>query len=328
MKKLAALCLTAVVLISLCGVSAAADTAEEIPGTYTLINMIGEGLENMEESLRAMANMGMTATLTVAEDGSATLDLFDEQSELSFDFDAGIAAADGETLPFALEDGVLILGDEESALIFSRSGFGEDPIKDGGPFRLFVLSDVVDAEGNSVAEFFLKGGEEPADIRLFLFEGGAARLSEPGNTEELRFDFDAMTVSFAEGGSLPFTLEETTLRIEHYDGDALILEQDDPGFAGPYVMTAMVNGEEGDVSDQLPMLEAIGMLPTMVVNEDGEAKIDLFGTELEILFDFDDMTAAVDGESIPFTYEYGVIMIREDDSCMSFSRVLEEDAGS
>ena len=82
-------------------------------------------------------------------------------------------------------------------------------------------------------------------------------------------------------------------------------------------MTAMVNGEDGDMSEQLALLEAVNMLPTLVIDEDGKGVLDLFDSDMEMVFDFEAMMADIQGEKVPFTYDKGVIEIGEGDQYMS-----------
>ena len=76
MKKVLSLLLAAVLLCGLCGVSALAEGEADIFGSYTLIDMLDSSSdEDMTEAIQAMAALGMSATLTVNEDGSALIHL-------------------------------------------------------------------------------------------------------------------------------------------------------------------------------------------------------------------------------------------------------------
>jgi hypothetical protein len=144
-----------------------------------------------------------------------------------------------------------------------------------------------------------------------------------GESTDVQFDFDTMTVT-AEDETASFTLDGDFLSIldsEDITGNFVLA---DPGFVGPYVMTGMVSGEEGDMSEQLVLLDALNMLPTLVIDEDGSGALDLFGSEMALVFDFEALMVDIDGESIPFTYDKGVIGIGEGDQSMSFARVLPE----
>ncbi len=323
MKKTLSLLLVLLMLFSFCGVSALADDGMDICGEYTLFNVIDEENGDSTEMLQAMAAMGKTATLTVNEDGSAVMDLFGEEQTMTFDFEEEVIRVGENAVPYSFDGEVLIIGEDDGSFYFSKEGITLD--ESGGPFTFYILSDILDDDGESVLDEYYDP-EDAESVTLILFSHGDAVFEDDDQWTELFFDFEEQTVTWDEDDVFSFELEEGCLIIVNGDGDRIVMEQADPGYAGPYVMTAMVSEEDGDITEQLSLLDALGMLPTMVVNEDGKALLDLFGTELEIRFDFEDMTAEKDGESLPFSYEYGVITIGEGQDSMSFSRVLEKEA--
>ncbi len=323
MKKILAVLLAAILLCSLCGATALAEKYEEIFGEYTLINMLSaDSDEDMTEMVQAMAAMGMSATLLVNEDGSAVMDMFGEQQELSFDFDAQTVSDGEEVIPYSFDGEELIIGNEEQGFVFSKAGV-ELPERSGGPFSFYLLTELLDENGEDYLPEIKAGCEEGTMFGLYLFKDGSCSLVMYDESEPGRFDFDAMTLSIGED-TLDFTLEGEVLSIVDTDGVVGIFTLSDPGYVGPYVMTAMVNGEDGDMSEQLALLEAMNMLPTLVIGEDGKGVLDLFESEMEMIFDFEAMTADIQGEKIPFSYDKGVIGIGEGDQFMSFARVLPE----
>ena len=323
MKKILAVLLAAILLCSLCGATALAEKYEEIFGEYTLINMLSaDSDEDMTEMVQAMAAMGMSATLLVNEDGSAVMDMFGEQQELSFDFDAQTVSDGEEVIPYSFDGEELIIGNEEQGFVFSKAGV-ELPERSGGPFSFYLLTELLDENGEDYLPEIKAGCEEGTMFGLYLFKDGSCSLVMYDESEPGRFDFDAMTLSIGDD-TLDFTLEGEVLSIVDTDGVVGIFTLSDPGYVGPYVMTAMVNGEDGDMSEQLALLEAMNMLPTLVIGEDGKGVLDLFESEMEMVFDFEAMTADIQGEKIPFSYDKGVIGIGEGDQFMSFARVLPE----
>ena len=325
MKKLFSLLLVVLLLCSLCGVSAAADNAEDIVGTYTLVSAYNEENGDLSESLQLMATLGMTATLTVNPDGSAVFDLFGEQQDLHFDFAAGtVSSDDGEDLPYRLEDGKLYLGDETNYFVFSEEGLEPADTSFQGPFRYFLVTTVQDAKGNDVLDEYDISEDELGSVGLFLFEDGSARFEDLDSTLDMYFDFENMTVDAGDGDILPFSLEGTTLVLENTYGEYMVLEQTDPGFVGPYEMTFMVTESQGDLSEQISVLKAVGMTPTLTLEEDGSGVLVIVEDRMNLQFDFDAMTVEVDGESLPFTYEFGVIQVGEGSNAMHFARILPE----
>ena len=291
MKKLFSLLLVVLLLCSLCGVSAAADNAEDIVGTYTLVSAYNEENGDLSESLQLMATLGMTATLTVNPDGSAVFDLFGEQQDLHFDFAAGtVSSDDGEDLPYRLEDGKLYLGDETNYFVFSEEGLEPADTSFQGPFRYFLVTTVQDAKGNDVLDEYDISEDELGSVGLFLFEDGSARFEDLDSTLDMYFDFENMTVDAGDGDILPFSLEGTTLVLENTYGDYMVLEQTDPGFVGPYEMTFMVTESQGDLSEQISVLKAVGMTPTLTLEEDGSGVLVIVEDRMNLQFDFDPET--------------------------------------
>ena len=323
MKKLLSLLLAAILLCSLCGATALAEKYDEIFGEYTLVNMLSaDSDEDMTEMVQAMAALGMKATLVVNEDGSAVMDMFGEQQELTFDFDAQTVTDGEDAIPYSFNGEELIIGTEEQGFVFSKAGI-ELPERSGGPFSFYLLTELLDENGEDYLPEVKAECDEDTLFGLYLFKDGSCSLVMYDESEPGRFDFDAMTLSFGED-TLDFTLDGEVLSIVDTDGVVGIFTLADPGFVGPYVMTAMVNGEDGDMSEQLALLEAVNMLPTLVIDEDGKGVLDLFDSDMEMVFDFEAMMADIQGEKVPFTYDKGVIEIGDGDQYMSFARVLPE----
>lgn len=323
MKKLLSILLAAVLLCSLCGVAALADGAADICGSYTLINMLDSSSdEDMTEAIQAMAAMGMSATLVVNEDGSALMDIFGEEQALTFDFDAQTVTDGEDAIPYSFDGEQLIIGNEEQGFVFSKAGI-ELPESGRGPFSFYLMTALLDENGEDLLPEIKADYDEDTLFALYLFKDGSGSLERYGESLPLQFDFDAMTIT-AEDMTVSFTLEGDVLSImETVDtiGNFILA---DPGFVGPYVMTAMINGEDGDMSEQLALLEALNMLPTLVIDEGGKGVMNLFDSDMELVFDFETLMADIQGESIPFTYDKGVIEIGEGEQFMSFARVLPE----
>ncbi len=121
MKKGISILLVLLLLCSLCGVTAMADDAAELPGSYTLVNMFDPDSEDMSEMIKTLTAFGMRATLTVEEDGSAVMDVFGEELSMVFDFETKTISADGEIIPYSFDGESVLVGDEEQGFLFSRA---------------------------------------------------------------------------------------------------------------------------------------------------------------------------------------------------------------
>lgn len=326
MKKVLSLLLAAVLLCGLCGVSALAEGEADIFGSYTLIDMLDSSSdEDMTEAIQAMAALGMSATLTVNEDGSALMDIFGEQQALTFDFDAQTVTDGEEAISYSFDGEKLIIGDEEQGFVFSKAGV-EMPQRSGGPFSFYLMTELLDGGGEDLLPEIKASHGEDTLCALYLFKDGSGILEMYGESTPLQFDFDTMTITAGDETAV-FKQEGDVLRIVDTENSIGTFVLSDPGCVGPYVMAAMVSGEDGDMSEQLAPLEAVNMLPKLVIDEDGKGALDLFGSEMALVFDFETLMVDIEGESIPFTYDKGVIEIGEGDQFMSFARVLPEADG-
>ena len=330
MKKTLSILLVLLMLCSLCGVTAMADDAADVVGSYRLVSFKAGDQEITEEMIALMESAGRPGTLTVNEDGSAVLDLFGEQTlNLHFDFAAGTVDADGDALNYTLDGDVLTIGDADGAMVFSKGSAVQRGV---GSFRLFAAVDVLDPAGSSVLDEYVDDPAEAASVTLTLFNAGDAIFSDLGEVVDMDFDFDAMTFSVhGEDEVFPFLLDGTHMYLENMDGNTIVMEQADPGWVGPYELTDMSEDmmenfetEGFENADIYQMMRVMGMLPTLSIDENGHGTLSMFGQTMELEFDFDAMTVSSEGEPIPFTYENGTLSFGMDGSYLSFGRVLAD----
>ena len=96
------------------GTTAAADTAA---GTWKLVSMTYNGMTVGKEDLE---EMGTAMTLDLLEDGTGTMDYDGTVYDLTWD-DSAITM-DGVADEYTLEDGVLVLANDETEMVFERPG--------------------------------------------------------------------------------------------------------------------------------------------------------------------------------------------------------------
>ena len=94
--------------------NAPADTAA---GTWELVSMTYNGMTVGKEDLE---EMGTSMTLNLLEDGTGTMDYDGTVHDLTWD-DSAITT-DGVADAYTLEDGVLVLANEETEMVFERPG--------------------------------------------------------------------------------------------------------------------------------------------------------------------------------------------------------------
>lgn len=323
MKRILSWLIAIAMLAAAACVPALADEEDTVWGTYTMSSMSDEESgEDMTEMLEMMASLGMAATLTINEDGAAQLDLFGETEEMTFDFDAMTVYVDEDTqVSYTYEDGVLSFGDQDVTMTFTK-GEPELP-KTNRPFDYYVLVAETDGDGADL--------EPDEDADLVLYAEGDGILTYYGEEMDVNLDFDAMTFDLM-GQTGEFTREEDALTLVAPDGYALQFRLADPGYVGDYTVTGMSSEEDGEMDEDLDMLRAIGLAPTLTINEDGSGSMSMFGVSIEMNFDFDAMTVTSvteEGEETQsFTYENGQISFESEGSSMTFSRVLELEENS
>ena len=121
--KKAGVLLLAALLLTGCGgaentsdavMSVSEDTAA---GTWELVSMTYNGMTVGKEDLE---EMGTSMTLNLLEDGTGTMDYDGTVHDLTWD-DSAITT-DGVADAYTLEDGVLVLANEETEMVFERPG--------------------------------------------------------------------------------------------------------------------------------------------------------------------------------------------------------------
>lgn len=120
MKKIMSCVLVLALFLSLSltggwGVQARADTPADRAGTYELTEMVIDG----EDYTEALKLSGITITLVLNADGTGLLDTEDEVLELTWD-EKNITADDGIPVPYTYQDGILIMVEDETTMVFQK----------------------------------------------------------------------------------------------------------------------------------------------------------------------------------------------------------------
>ena len=319
MKRMLSLLLAAVLLIALCGVTAFADDASELVGSYVLTGIAGEGFDITPEILELFQKLGLSITLTVNEDGSAVMELLDETEQMRFNFAERTVIIDGELYSYAYQDGSIFIDFGDGGLTFSKEGEEE---KYAGPFDFYVLQDLLDEDGVSIldeyAPYFPVEGD-PASVTLTIFESGYARAVDSAGVYSYFFDFDRMTCWEEGWEDSPdsFSLEGDLL-VMREGGEQMVFRLSDPGYPGPY---QMVIGED-ESEETAGLLKLMAPFCTMEISGDGNAVMSILGESKNLSFDFGSMTVTIDGGTTDFTYQNGKLSFKIGEETMRFARVL------
>lgn len=318
MKKVLSWALAVVMVCTLCCVPALALDMEELAGSYKLTAMDDGSGTDYSEYLPLLDAMGMAITLEIYEDGTAELSMMGEIQPLEFRLDDMTVGMDDDFLPFTFEDGTLVIGSEgEYYMSFSK---GDASPKRSLPFDYYVAESV---PGDDASE------EEAV---LYVFSDGTGRLDLGELSMEAEFDFENMVVAL-EGQELEFTLEDDVLTIIG-NGDEVAFRLSDPGWVGPYGIVDLKVPEGTDTQgfDLEALMDSMGALFRLEIDEDGVGVLDVMGTVITMKFDFDEMTVVsidedgTESEAIPFTYENGRITVEEEGAMLTFGRILAEEA--
>ena len=99
------------------GCSCGRSEPESPAGKYELSAMVTEGKETAPEDIELLKKKGLDCTLTLEADGTGILDLFGEETAVTWDEET-VSAGD-KTMPYIREDKKITLTDGESSLTFS-----------------------------------------------------------------------------------------------------------------------------------------------------------------------------------------------------------------
>ena len=91
----------------------------EMAGHYEIMAMISDGKESGAEDLALLKSKGLSCTIVLNADGTGLLNLFGEESSLTWDGEAIFTT--GKTMPYICRFGLLTLINGNSALTFSRT---------------------------------------------------------------------------------------------------------------------------------------------------------------------------------------------------------------
>ena len=85
---------------------------------------------------------------------------------------------------------------------------------------------------------------------------------------------------------------------------------------GTYKLTTMVQGDE-DMTDQVAMMESMGMEISLVLNDDGTGYLDMMGEHMDLTWDA--RYLIVDGEKEPYSMDGDVLTLKEPGTTMTFT---------
>lgn len=263
----------AAALALLLALSLAACGKEKTPadvGYYVLTSMAMEGMTMEGDILKQYEEETGTVTyLELREDGTGTLCIFGESGDLTWK--PGKITADGETVPYTLEDGVLTLSVEGAAMVFtlgekgsagsSGGGLsgqklptpgGDNDEKDGDA-GYYILTSIT-ADGMTMEEDLLKQiyGEE--GLYLELKEDGTGSMGAAGEEGELTWKDGVITM---DGDDTPYTVKDGELTMEQ-DGATMVFTRGEKGAASSGGSSGSDDGDDDSGAATIDTGDRIG----------------------------------------------------------------------
>ena len=97
---------------------------EKTDESYEIIAMVSDGVETSAEDLALLKSKGLSCTIVLKADGTGVLDLFGEETKLTWD-EKNIST-DKKTMPYTRRDDQLTITDGNSSLTFLKSDESEE----------------------------------------------------------------------------------------------------------------------------------------------------------------------------------------------------------
>jgi len=120
---IAILLVIAVILIIIIVATVKGDNATpaNIAGKYEIEKVESRDDNNLsDDDLRQMQSLGMTITLDVREDGTATMDIFGQSTDITYDTESMTMNVGGDEVPFSYKRGKLQIEQNGSTMIFAK----------------------------------------------------------------------------------------------------------------------------------------------------------------------------------------------------------------
>ena len=164
---------------------------------------------------------------------------------------------------------------------------------------------------------------------LYLYEDGTGAMKVFGSETEVEWDEKTVAI---DGAPVPYTWEDGELTIAE-DGVSMVFVKMtaeefeeaetagslqpgdyDPNTRAGYYKASTVE-ENGEVMDA-SVLDLLGFEVYLVLNEDHTGRLSAMGTDIELTWDDDVMTA--EGDDLAYTYDAGTIILEEGGTTMTF----------
>lgn len=107
--------------LSACGKDGGGSKTGKVTGTYELTAARADGTNEGAEQFEMMKEMGMSATLTLNEDGKGQLNMFGTLIEITYDTEKKTITVYDQAMEYTFEDPVFTFTWEGTALDFTKT---------------------------------------------------------------------------------------------------------------------------------------------------------------------------------------------------------------
>ena len=218
-----------------------ADPAENFIGTWELSYMEADGEVIDETTIQQMKDYGMTASLILAEDGSASLDVFGEVMSggtwTATSATEGTVTFEGSTVPMTLSDQTITLASNGTSMRFTYAGAptamptaapAATTASAAGTWQLYEMSSTnPDSEYIISHDDVVTAASSGYVVSLILNEDGTGALDLSGETTDIsweQIDDTSISISIDNDTNLG-VIDGSMLLLDVDDGDVMVFER-------------------------------------------------------------------------------------------------------
>ena len=121
MKKFVSIALALVLILSLAACTKESAPDVDYTGTYDVVKIDAGEASVDEETMQQMRDLGHEAILSFAADGTGLMSLMGEESDFTYDKQAGTIKMEGEDYKMEFnEEGQLMISDDEATMYLEK----------------------------------------------------------------------------------------------------------------------------------------------------------------------------------------------------------------
>ena len=193
-SKIASVILGLVLALGLAGCSGGASSSDAFLGVWKMTAMEGEDAAE-EADLELMEQLGMFITLTIAEEGKASMNFLGESEDATWEATSateGTIKIDGESVPMVLKDGKLRIEQDGMAMVFEKASADEIKKMEEATADYGDLLDDDDEDGDEIIEEEVIDDDDGAEVAVEDLEEVHAEVGTPFGDSYATFTITAV----------------------------------------------------------------------------------------------------------------------------------------